>query len=74
MGQVGKELVTKRVTNRHGHRESVYMNVICLKASTSLISDFFTKQKNAYKKLKEPTGIKINVNNWGQKQPHLRSV
>jgi hypothetical protein len=22
----------------------------------------------------EPTGIKFNVNNWDQKQPHLRSA
>ena len=32
---------------------SVYLNVICLKASTSLLSDFYTKQRKAYKKLTE---------------------
>ena len=35
----------KGVTDRT--QGSVDLNVICLKASTSLISDFYTKQRNA---------------------------
>jgi hypothetical protein len=48
--QVGRELA-KRMTNRHGHKGVLYLNVICHKASR-LISDFYTKQRNVYKKLK----------------------
>jgi hypothetical protein len=55
-----KELATKSVTNRHGHKGVLYLDVICLKVSTSLISDFYTKQRNAYKKL---TGT-----NWDKNQ------
>jgi hypothetical protein len=40
----------KGVTNRQEHKGVWYLNVICLKVSTSLISDFYTKQRNAYKK------------------------
>jgi hypothetical protein len=53
---------------------TVYLNVICLKVSTSLISDFYTKQRNAYKKLTGTNWDKVNVNNWDQKEPRLRSV
>jgi hypothetical protein len=56
--QVGKELALSGA-NRHWHRECVYLNVICLRVSTSLTSDFYTKQRNAYKKL---TGT-----NWDKK-------
>jgi alkaline phosphatase len=27
-----------------------------------------------HKSYQEPIGVKINVNNWDQKQPHLRSA
>jgi hypothetical protein len=43
----------KRVINRQGHKGVLYLDAICLKASTNLISDFYPKQKNAYKKLVE---------------------
>jgi hypothetical protein len=38
----------------------------------------YTKQRNTYIKINRnqavfTTGIKISVNNWDQKQPHLRS-
>ena len=46
--QVGRES-SKRVTNRHKHKGVLYLNAICLKASIRLISDFYTKQRNAYK-------------------------
>jgi hypothetical protein len=47
--QTGEQGVgEKRVTNRHEYKGLWYLNVICLKASTSLISDFYTKQRNAY--------------------------
>jgi hypothetical protein len=45
----GQGVGDERVTNRHRHRESVYMNAICLKASTSLMSDFYTKQEGIQK-------------------------
>jgi hypothetical protein len=43
-------------------------------------NDFYTKQRNAYitgikNQAVYTTGcIKISVNNWEQKQPHLRSA
>jgi hypothetical protein len=33
----------ERVTNRHGHKGVLYVDVICLKSSTSLISDLYTE-------------------------------
>jgi hypothetical protein len=67
----GRQELSKRVTNRHEHKGVLYLSVICHKASR-LISDFYTKLRNVLKK--EPIGITINVNNWDQKQPHLKSA
>jgi hypothetical protein len=40
-----------------------------------MLNDSYTKQKNANRKdWQEPAGIKFNVNNWDQKQLHLRSA
>ena len=41
--QASKELA--QVTNKHGHKGVLYLDVICLKASTNLISEFYTKQE-----------------------------
>jgi hypothetical protein len=39
------------------------------------ILDSSIKQRNENKKdWQEPVGIKFSGNNWGQKQPHLRSA
>jgi hypothetical protein len=56
----GRQGVREKGDKQTGTQGSVlYLNVICLKVSTSLISDFSTKQRNAYKKL---TGT-----NWDKK-------
>ena len=47
--QVGKEVA--QMTNKYRHKGVWYLSVICLKVSTSLICDFYTKQRNAYKML-----------------------
>ena len=50
------------------HKGVWYLDLICLKASTSFTSDF-------YKKLIGTNwDKKFNVNNWDQNQPHLKSA
>jgi hypothetical protein len=66
---------------------SVDLNVICFKASISFIKQKTKKSDITAGKVhltqnrgmptkdwQESTEIKFNVNNWDQKQPHLRSA